>query len=212
MRGQFITLEGTEGAGKSTALKFVEEYLQKLNKSVVRTREPGGTEIAEEIRNVLLYPASRDTMQPMTELLLMFAGREQHINILIEPALAAGKWVVSDRYVDASYAYQGGGRGLDMAVIAMLDKLVIKDLYPNLTLLLDISAEQGMARAEKRGGAKDRIEAEKVDFFNRVRHAYLTRAKQDPARIKMIDASQSLENVQAQIHQVLDEFIKRVAA
>ena len=212
MRGQFITLEGTEGAGKSTALTFVEEYLLAANKTVVRTREPGGTEIAEEIRNVLLYPASRDTMQPMTELLLMFAGREQHINILIEPALAAGKWVVSDRYVDASYAYQGGGRGLDMAVIAMLDKLVIKDLYPNLTLLLDISAEQGMARAEKRGGAKDRIEAEKVDFFNRVRHAYLTRAKQDPARIKMIDASQSLENVQAQIHQVLDEFIKRVAA
>lgn len=212
MRGQFITLEGIEGAGKTTALQFIENYLQQANKTVVRTREPGGTEIAEEIRNVLLYPASRDTMQSKTELLLMFAGREQHIKILIEPTLSAGKWVVSDRYIDASYAYQGGGRGIPIADIQVLDKLIVKDLYPHLTLLLDIPAELGVARAAKRGSAVDRIEAEKVDFFVRVRNAYLERAKEAKDRIKIIDASQSLENVQTQIRHELDAFLKRVPA
>ena len=212
MRGQFITLEGSEGAGKSTALKFIENYLQQHNIMAVLTREPGGTEIAEEIRHVLLYPASKDKMQPLTELLLMFAGREQHIQTCIKPALVAGQWVVSDRYVDASYAYQGGGRGIPVTTIALLDKLIVNEIYPNLTLLLDIPAEIGVDRAEKRGNAKDRIEQEKVEFFKRVRDAYLERAKQDPSRIKIIDASQPLESVQQQIQQALDEFMKRVAA
>ena len=212
MRRQFITLEGIEGAGKTTALQFIEQYLQQANKMIVCTREPGGTEIAEEIRNVLLYPASRDTMQPKTELLLMFAGREQHIHAVIKPTLAAGKWVLSDRYIDASYAYQGGGRGIPVTDIQLLDKVIVKDIYPDLTLLLDLPAELGVARAASRGKVVDRIEAEKVDFFVRVRNAYLERAKEAPGRIKIIDASQSIENVQTQIRHVLDEFLKRVPA
>lgn len=212
MRGQFITLEGVEGAGKTTALQFIEQYLQQANKMVVRTREPGGTEIAEEIRNVLLHSVNDEVMQPKTELLLMFAGREQHIHTVIKPALAAGKWVLSDRYIDASYAYQGGGRGIPITDIQLLDKVIVKDIYPDLTLLLDIPADQGAARAASRGNAVDRIEAEKIEFFMRVRNAYLERAKEAPERIKIIDASQSIDNVQAQIRHVLDEFLKRVPA
>lgn len=204
-RGKFITIEGTEGAGKSTALHFIQEYLEHAHREVVITREPGGTEIAEEIRKVLLHPARLETMQPETELLLMFAGRAQHISQCILPALNEGKWVISDRYVDASYAYQGGGRGMDIQQIKTLDTLVVGDLYPDLTLLLDIPADQGMKRTENRGSQKDRIEQEKMSFFERVRDVYLERARQDPKRIKVIDASQSVEHVQAQIKKVLDQ-------
>jgi dTMP kinase len=208
-RGKFITIEGTEGAGKSTALSFIQAYLVRAKVDIFLTREPGGTEIAEEIRKVLLYPASSETMSPNTELLLMFAGRAQHISQCILPALEAGLWVVSDRYVDASYAYQGGGRGIDMKKITMLDQLVVGDVYPDLTLLFDVPAELGVARTEKRGSQKDRIEHERVEFFMRVRDAYLERAKQDVKRIKMIDASQPLPAVQAQIVSVLDAFLER---
>ncbi len=211
-RGKFITLEGTEGAGKSTALKFVCEFLQNAGCEVVTTREPGGTEIAEEIRKVLLHTTTNERMQPATELLLMFAGRAQHIAALIEPALAAGKWVVSDRYVDASYAYQGAGRGIDAQRIAEVDKIVVGKNYPDLTLLLDIPAEKGFARAVKRNAERDRIEQEKIDFFERVRNEYLARAKADPARIKVIDASLMLEQVQNQIKSCLQEFMTRAAA
>lgn len=205
--GKFITIEGTEGAGKSTALQFIQDYFTQANIDIIQTREPGGTEIAEQIRHVLLHAQTAEKILPETELLLMFAGRVQHIHHCIQPALAAGKWVISDRYVDASYAYQGGGRGMGRAPIELLDKWLVRSLYPDLTLLMDIPAELGLMRAENRGAQKDRIEQEKIDFFQRVRDTYLNRAKQDPARIKIIDASQSLQDVQVQIKKVLDDFI-----
>lgn len=205
--GKLITIEGTEGAGKSTARLFVMNYLEKAGIKVVVTREPGGTDIAEEIRNVLLHRVNTEIMLPTTELLLMFAGRAQHINQRILPALQSGKWVLSDRYIDASYAYQGGGRGIDMGFIGALDKHIVGRVYPDLTFLLDVPAELGMARAESRGNGKDRIEQERMDFFIRVRTTYLERAKADPKRIKVIDASVNLQDVQTQMRQVLDRFI-----
>lgn len=212
MRGKFITIEGTEGAGKSTALQFIQDYLSKAKKDMVVTREPGGTVIAEAIRNLLLHPASTEIITSQTELLLMFAGRAQHIQHCILPALNAGKWVVSDRYIDASYAYQGGGRQLEQPFIQMLDQFIVGDLYPDLTLLLDVPADLGFSRAEQRGTQKDRIEQEKIDFFVRVRKAYLDRAKQDPDRIQVIDASRPLVAVQAQIQSVLENFMTSTAS
>lgn len=206
MRGKLITIEGSEGAGKSTALKFIQHYFANNGRQFVSTREPGGTELAEEIRKVLLHPASVEKMAPETELLLMFASRAQHIANLVRPALDAGKWVISDRYIDASYAYQGGGRQINVQQISALDKLIVADLYPDLTLLFDIPADIGLARTDHRGTSKDRIEQEKIDFFERVRNAYLDRAQQDPKRIKIIDASKPLEDVQKQICNVLDDF------
>lgn len=206
-RGKFITIEGTEGAGKSTALQFIKDYLVKADLEIIVTREPGGTAVAEEIRKILLYPMNSETLQPETELLLMFAGRAQHISRCILPALQSGKWVVSDRYIDASYAYQAGGRGMDLYHIKALDKLVVGNLYPDLTLLLDVPAEIGFARAEQRNTIRDRIEQEKLDFFYRVRSVYLERAKQDPKRIKIIDASLALPAVQANIRKALDDFM-----
>lgn len=208
-RGKLITIEGTEGAGKSTALSFISQYLEHLAYSVVVTREPGGTAIAEEIRKVLLHRVENESMSPVAELLLMFASRAQHITHLIQPTLQTGKWVLSDRYIDASYAYQGGGRGLEKNVIMALDEYVVGPLYPDLTFLLDIPAAAGMTRAEQRGLKKDRIEQEKIDFFERVRHTYLERAKNDPERIKIIDASLTLSEVQTQIQSVLDVFIAK---
>lgn len=207
--GKFISIEGSEGAGKSTALQFIKDYLIKANIDVVWTREPGGTDMAEEIRRLVLHPMSFEEVAPETELLLMFAARAQHMKKNILPALSAGKWVASDRFIDASYAYQGGGRGLDLNYITMLDKWIVGSTYPDLTLLLDITPEKGFERAEKRGTDKDRIEQEKLDFFVRVREAYLERAKQDPQRIKIIDASVPLFAVQSQIRDALDAFIKR---
>lgn len=209
--GKFITVEGTEGAGKSTALTFIRDHLAKTQAELVLTREPGGTAVAEEIRHVLLHFNSSELVAPETELLLMFAARAQHINTCIQPALQAGKWVISDRYVDASYAYQGGGRGMKEQTIKMLDTLIVGPFYPDLTLLMDIPPELGCVRAEKRGEQKDRIEQERLDFFVRVRNAYLDRAKQDAKRIKVIDASQPLHAVQAQIASVLDEFLAKTA-
>lgn len=209
MRGKFITIEGTEGAGKSTALAHIQHFLADAARPVISTREPGGTELGEEIRQVLLHPKSPDTMAPLAELLLMFASRAQLIEQFIKPALSAGTWVVSDRYVDASFAYQGGGRQMDKDAIATLDRLVVNDLYPDLTLLMDVPAELGQARAFSRGQEKDRIEQEKMDFFTRVRQAYLARAEQDPDRIKVIDASKPLAEVNAQIDAILTAFLAR---
>ncbi|HEU5281919.1 MAG TPA: dTMP kinase [Gammaproteobacteria bacterium] len=199
MRGKLITIEGTEGAGKSTALAFIQAYLEAHHRPVTMTREPGGTPIGEAIRNVLLHTPKEESLTAEAELLLMFAARAQHIKQVIMPALQAGQWVVSDRYVDASYAYQGGGRLLGERAISFLDHWVVGDYQPDLTLLFDLPVEVGLARAEGRGTGKDRIEQEKIDFFERVRQAYLTRAKEAPQRIKIIDASQSPEAVQAAI-------------
>lgn len=209
-RGKLITLEGSEGAGKSTAMAYIKELMAPLGENVLITREPGGTEIADEIRKVLLYPGTKEKMSAMTELLLMFASRAQHIHHCIEPALQAGKWVISDRYIDASYAYQGGGRGLPVQTIEQLDQLVVASLYPDLTILFDVPADVGALRTERRPGEKDRIEEEKIEFFMRIRNAYLERAKKDPARIKVIDASQPIGAVQSQIREILEPFMASV--
>lgn len=205
-RGKLITIEGSEGAGKSTAVKYIQAYFAQHHLPFVLTREPGGTELAEEIRQVLLHPESSEKMAGETELLLMFASRAQHITALVKPAIEAGQYVISDRYVDASYAYQGGGRQLNMQQIKVLDELIVGALQPDMTLLFDIPVDLGLARTRNRASGKDRIEHEKIEFFERVRHVYLERAKQDPARIKIIDASQSIENVQMQIRTELDKF------
>ena len=206
-KGRFITIEGSEGAGKTTALSFVRDFLAPQYNAVI-TREPGGTEIAEAIRQVLLHPTATENILPETELLLMFAARAQHLHHCILPQLAANKWVICDRFVDASYAYQSGGRCLPEEWVMALDKIVVKDATPDLTLLMDIPVQLGFERASKRGRGKDRIESEKIDFFERVRAAYLTRAKQDPKRIKIIDASASIEMVQQQISSVLNQFLR----
>ncbi|OGT36207.1 MAG: dTMP kinase [Gammaproteobacteria bacterium RIFCSPHIGHO2_12_FULL_37_14] len=207
LTGKFITIEGTEGAGKSTAVQFIKNYLLQLKIDVIWTREPGGTDLAEQIRNLLLHPMSFEEMEAETELLMMFAARAQHLKKCILPALTAGKWVASDRFIDASYAYQGGGRNIDMHFITSLDQWIVGDVYPHLTLLLDIDPAEGFKRAEKRGTDKDRIEQEKIEFFIRVRDTYLARAKQYPERIKVIDASEPLFIVENQIRSILDQFI-----
>jgi dTMP kinase len=203
-RGKFITLEGGEGVGKTTNLCFIQDYLQQRNITVTVTREPGGTALAEKIRQLVLDTDS-EAIAESTELLLMFAARAQHIQHVIEPALARGDWVLCDRFTDATYAYQGGGRKVSLATIALLEQLVQGDLRPDLTLLLDAPTEIGMERAQKRG-TFDRFEAEKISFFTRVREMYLTRAAEQPTRIKVIQANQPLENVQAEIAKVMKQF------
>ena len=205
-RGKFITLEGGEGVGKTTNLSFIQEHLQQHAIPVTVTREPGGTALAEKIRQLVLDKDS-ESISDTTELLLMFAARAQHIQHVIEPALAQGHWVLCDRFTDATYAYQGGGRELSIATIALLEQLVQGELRPDLTLLLDAPIEIGMERAQKRS-AFDRFEAEKISFFTRVRNMYLSRAAQQSERIKVIQANQSLVNVQSDIIDVLTDFIK----
>jgi len=201
MKGKFITIDGVEGAGKSTQINFICNYLKDKGINVVLTREPGGTDIGEKIRELLLNTDSK--MHPDTELLLMFAARNEHIYSKILPTLKAGNWVLSDRFTDASYAYQGGGRGLDIVRIAQLESWVLQDFNPDITLLLDVPVEIGMQRVKSRG-VKDRIEQENLDFFNRVRIAYINRSRQYPERIKLIDASQSVENTSTQIQAILN--------
>lgn len=193
----FITLEGIEGVGKTTNLAFVRDYLQSRDLSVTVTREPGGTPLAEQIRTLLL--STRDeTVHADTELLLMFAARAQHIAQTIKPALAAGKTVLSDRFVDASFAYQGGGRGIPVTRIAELERWTLADFRPDLTLLLDLDPEIALARTRARG-ATDRFEQERTEFFVRARAEYLRRAHTEPQRFAVIDAAQPLPVVQAQI-------------
>ncbi|MDD2739816.1 MAG: dTMP kinase [Methylomonas lenta] len=201
--GRFITLEGGEGVGKSTNLQFIEQLLQERQIEVVVTREPGGTELAERIRKLLLEK-SDESITSQAELLLMFAARAQHIQHVILPAIQQGCWVLCDRFTDATYAYQGGGRNMDVNMIAWLEQLVQGSLRPNLTLLLDAPVEIGMRRAMHRGKL-DRFETEKVDFFQRVRQAYLERASLDQNRYSIIDASLPLIEVQAQITQAIDK-------
>ena len=201
MKGKFITVEGIEGVGKTTNLDFIYQQLQAAGRDVVLTREPGGTPLGEAVRGLLLNPAYTG-MDPTCELQLMFAARAEHLAKVVWPALEQGQWVLCDRFTDATYAYQGGGRGIDTAVIARLEELVQGDFRPDVTLLLDVPVEIGLARAGKRG-ALDRFEQEKVAFFERVRAAYLEMAARSPQRYRVIDASQPLGDVQQQLAAIL---------
>ena len=204
--GRFITLEGGEGAGKSTQLQIVARCLTAAGIPFLTTREPGGTSRAEAIRGLLLSPGEREPMASETELLLMFAARAQHVKQRIEPALAAGTWVLCDRFTDATRAYQGGGRGLDLSQIDALAAWVHGDCWPDLTLLLDVPAAQGLARAEKRS-AKDRIEQEALAFFERVRAHYLAQAAAEPERFRVIDAAPAEAAVTAQVTAAVEAFL-----
>jgi dTMP kinase len=200
-RGKFISFEGIEGLGKTTAVAFMKQYLTEKKIPCITTREPGGTSVAEAIRQVLLQHYT-EPMLPETELLLLFAGRKQHMVNLIEPALQAGQWVLCDRFTDASYAYQGGGRGINAERIAILEEWVLGDFRPDLTLLLD--AEVTLSRQRIKHRTPDRIEVEDHAFFEKIREAYLQRAKQYP-RFCIINAAATLENVQQQmIHAVMN--------
>mgnify|MGYP001825403848 CR=1 FL=1 len=205
MGGRFITLEGIEGVGKSTNLDYVARLLGDAGKPVVVTREPGGTPLAERLREALL--ASDGEVPPMAELLLMFAARSSHLTGLIEPALDRGDWVVCDRFTDATYAYQGGGRSLDQGLIRTLEQAVQAERRPDLTLLLDAAPEATLARRDARGSA-DRFEREKLAFFSRVRAVYLERARAEPERVRVIDASLPLAAVQEGIRVALDAFLE----
>ena len=201
----FITLEGTEGVDKSTALSYIQAYLTEHYVPFISTREPGGTPLAEKIRHLLLTKDD-EKMAHHTELLLMFAARAQHLEQVIKPALAAKTWVLCDRFTDASYAYQGGGRGLPMSEIAQLESLVQGTLQPTLTLWLDAPVEIGLQRAAARHQL-DRFEQEKVAFFDKVRAVYQQRAQSYPQRYRRIDANVPLEQVQAQLKAVLSHFV-----
>lgn len=204
--GKLITLEGSEGAGKSTAMQVIAAVLSEWGMEFVATREPGGEYNAEKIREILLYSEHLDTT---TELLLMFASRNEHLMKKIRPALAAGQWVISDRFIDASFAYQGGGRGVDLAVIEYLDQLVVGQTQPNLTLFLDVDPQIGLRRAAGRS-SKDRIEQESLRFFERIRQAYLDRQQQFPERIKVIDANAEVAQVRQQIRQVVEQYLEQL--
>ncbi|ORU89764.1 MAG: dTMP kinase [Cycloclasticus sp. symbiont of Poecilosclerida sp. M] len=197
IKNLFITLEGVEGVGKSTNLGFISSYVRESGKEVLTTREPGGTAIAEKIRGLLLNH-DEEALTADAELLLMFAARSQHLEHVIKPALAAGQWVVCDRFTDATFAYQGGGRNSPMKKIAWLENMVQKGLSPDLTILLDLPVEVGLKRAASRS-EPDRFEVEKKLFFERVRATYLERAKADKNRFCMVDAMQDLSTVQRQI-------------
>ena len=201
-KGYFISLEGGEGAGKSTQRLRLVDWLTQHGKSIVETREPGGTTVSEQIRQVLL-DTRNEGLNPTAELLLMFAARSQLVEEVRRPALTAGKVVVSDRFADASYAYQGGGRQLGTETVASVEALVLKGLQPDLTLLFDIPVELGMKRVAGRG-ASDRIEAESLLFFERVRNAYLERAAANPGRFRIIDASLDEAEVWRQVQAVLE--------
>ena len=204
-KGLFITLEGIEGAGKSTVVDFIEDCLTKEGHDVIKTREPGGTVIGEQIREILLK-SEHYTLTYDTELLLVFSARAQHIQEVILPALSLGKIILCDRFTDASYAYQGGGRGIDASRINLLEKWVQGDLRPNLTLLFDLDVSIGMQRTKKRSDA-DRFEREEINFFEKIRNTYLERAKNEPQRFRIINSASSLENVKEQIVTILKDFL-----
>jgi len=201
----FITVEGGEGGGKSTNLAFIEKYLKDNGKAVVVTREPGGTRLGEKIRHLLL-DTNNSEMVDRAELLLVFAARAQHLAQVIRPALDADNFVLCDRFTDATYAYQGSGRGIAKKDIAVLEQWVQDDLRPDLTILLDLDVEIGMQRAAERG-EKDRFEKQQLDFFRKVRKGYLSMAENEPQRYAIIDASKPLSEVQDQIKKVLEERI-----
>lgn len=206
MNGKFISIEGIEGAGKSTQLSFIREFLEQQGITVRVTREPGGTELGEQIRELLLMP--RDTgMSHDAELLLMFAARAEHIEQVIKPALARGEWVLCDRFVDATFAYQGGGRGIERERIEAISDWTLKGLQTDITFLFDLPVEQGQARVIKRQQEKDRFEQEKADFFQLIRDCYLARAEQEPTRIRVIDSSRDISDIQTQLKTILSEML-----
>ncbi len=203
--GVFLTLEGIEGAGKSTAAKFVCDWLEGQGIKVHATREPGGTPLAERVRQIVLERGA-EPLAPVTETLLMFAARALHLQSVIRPALARGEWVVCDRFTDATRAYQGSGRGVDMGLIDTLARAVHPDVAPDRTLLLDLPVAAGLARARTRAGASaDRFEAETAGFFEKVRAGYLALAHAEPRRFRVIDAGAPLAAVQGRIAEILRE-------
>ena len=205
----FLTLEGIDGVGKSTQAKFIETYLRSKNISVVMTREPGGTSIAEAIRHIVTRPEKyEEALTYEAELLLLFASRAQHIKQVIRPALMNGQWVICDRFTEASYAYQGGGRKISFEKISFLEAWIQCDLHPYV-LLLDMPIELALQRAYKRGQL-NRIEAEQLDFFQRVREAYLKRAACFPERYKVINADNSVQEVQTSIKHILDNILRKM--
>lgn len=199
---RFITFEGMDGAGKSTQIAHAADWLRTRGESVLLTREPGGTPLGESLRALLLHEA----MHADTEALLMFAARREHLAQVIEPALSRGEWVLCDRYTDASFAYQGGGRGIDAARLGVLEQWVQRGLQPGLTLLFDLPCEVAAQRLAASGGDPDRFEREQADFFNRVRAAYLERATAEAARIRVIDASTSPDVVSIQLEEILSKY------
>lgn len=203
----FITFEGIEGVGKTTHLKFIAELLQKQNIPFIQTREPGGTEMGEEIRDILLKHR-HESVSAMTELLLMFAARVQHIAAIIKPALARNEWVLCDRFIDATYAYQGGGRGVPKRDIETLEKLVMESFKPDLTIIFDAPPELGLKRAKGRSTHPDRFEREDPEFFERVRETYLSRAALFPNRYHVIDATKTIEAIQHEIETFLKRYMK----
>ncbi|MCP5325660.1 MAG: dTMP kinase [Oceanospirillaceae bacterium] len=198
--GKFITIEGAEGVGKSTNIQHIQNWLSARHIPFILTREPGGTELGEQLRELLLHGGQ---IADKTELLLMFAARAQHLEEKIKPALAAGTWVICDRFTDSTFAYQGGGRQLNLQWLNALENLVQETLQPDITFLLDAPVEVGMARAKSRNGRSDRIEAESMAFFERVRAGFLQRAALHPARFRIINAAEPLPLVQAEIDNVL---------
>lgn len=204
-RGRFITIEGGEGVGKSTNMAFIQSYLDKNNIEYIHTREPGGTPLAENIRRLFL-DITDEQINPTTELLLVFAARSQHLNELIQPQLDKGIWVLCDRFTDATYAYQGGGRGMDDELIGQLELIVQRGVQPDYTILLDAPVEIGMERARDRGEL-DRLEQQELAFFTRVRNKYLELAEQNSQRYRVIDASKSLEQVQSQLGEVIEAIL-----
>jgi len=208
--GFFMTLEGIEGVGKSTCLKFITKYLNKKNIPHIATREPGGTLLAEEIRALLLH-RQQEPIHPDTELLLLFASRAQHLSQVILPALEAGKWVISDRFTDASYAYQGGGRNIPEKKIALLENLVQGNFRPDLVLLLDAPVKKALQRTYRRK-QQDRIEQEKENFFRKVRRVYLQRAEAFPKRYHIINAAKPLSHVKREVLSMLELLVLNHAA
>jgi dTMP kinase len=206
-----ITFEGIEGVGKTTHLKWVADYLQAQEQSVVLTREPGGTPMGEEMRNIILAHR-HEYVVPMTELLLMFAARAQHIETIIRPALQKNQWVLCDRFIDASYAYQGGGRGISLDIIAQLEKLVLNNCQPNLTFIFDAPAELGLSRVKSRNQIQDRIETEKIEFFERVRQTYLKRVENNKDRYCIVDATKTLEAVQEVVATKIKKLLEKARA
>ncbi len=201
MKSRFITFEGIDGAGKSSQIAAAVALIQSRGIPVVQTREPGGTPLGEKLRALLLH----EPMHLETEALLMFAARREHLAARIEPALSSGAWVVSDRFTDATYAYQVGGRGLDEKRFAVLEKWVHPHLQPDLTLIFDLDPQVAASRLAGAGNAPDRFEREQADFFERVRNAYLRRAAADPARVKVIDADQRPEEIRKELEQIILE-------
>ncbi len=210
MKGKFITVEGGEGVGKTTQLVVAREVLAASGLECIMTREPGGTPRAERIRELLLTP-TEEPMPPTCELLLMFAARSTHLENVIKPALERGAWVVSDRFTDATYAYQGAARGTPVADIALLEDLVQRSLRPDLTFLLDAPVEVALERARQRnqGQQTDRFELERASFFEQVRSGYLARAAQEPQRFRVVDASRALADVSATMRSLLAAYVAR---